>query len=53
VALVGVAALAVAGLFSWLVRWWFAPLDAVDMTRPSRGVAVRPSSPSWSRLPRS
>jgi ABC-2 family transporter len=30
VALVGVAALAVAGLASWLVSWWFAPLDAVN-----------------------
>jgi ABC-2 family transporter protein len=33
VALVGVAALAVAGLASWLVSWWFAPLDAVNMNR--------------------
>jgi len=33
VALVGVAALAVAGLSSWLVSWWFAPLDAVNMNR--------------------
>jgi hypothetical protein len=33
VALVGVAALAVAGLASWLVSWWFAPLDAVTMNR--------------------
>jgi hypothetical protein len=33
VALVGVAALAVAGLASWLVSWWFAPLDAVTATR--------------------
>jgi hypothetical protein len=28
-----VAALAVAGLASWLVSWWFAPLDAVNMNR--------------------
>ena len=33
VALVGVAALIVAGLASWLVSWWFAPLDAVHMNR--------------------
>jgi hypothetical protein len=33
VALVGVAALAVAGLASWLVSWWFAPLDTVNMNR--------------------
>ncbi|HSZ14341.1 MAG TPA: hypothetical protein VK790_09935 [Solirubrobacteraceae bacterium] len=33
VALVGVAALAVAGLASWLVSWWFAPLDAVNVNR--------------------
>ena len=33
VALVGVAALAVAGVASWLVSWWFAPLDAVNLNR--------------------
>jgi len=33
IALVGVAALAVAGLASWLVSWWFAPLDAVNLNR--------------------
>jgi hypothetical protein len=33
VALVGVAALAAAGVASWLVSWWFAPLDAVNMNR--------------------
>jgi ABC-type transport system involved in multi-copper enzyme maturation permease subunit len=33
VALVGVAALAVAGLASWLVSWWFAPVDAVNLNR--------------------
>jgi hypothetical protein len=33
VALIGVAALAVAGLASWLVSWWFAPLDAVNTNR--------------------
>jgi hypothetical protein len=31
VALVGVAALAVAGVATWLVSWWFAPLDAVNV----------------------
>jgi ABC-type transport system involved in multi-copper enzyme maturation permease subunit len=38
VLLVGVAALAVAGLASWLVGWWFAPLDAVNMNRFDPGV---------------
>jgi hypothetical protein len=33
VVLVGVAALAVAGLSSWLVSWWFTPLDAVNLNR--------------------
>jgi hypothetical protein len=33
VALIGLAALAVAGLASWLVSWWSAPLDAVNMNR--------------------
>ena len=33
VALVGAAALAVAGLASWLVSWWFAPIDVVNMNR--------------------
>jgi ABC-type transport system involved in multi-copper enzyme maturation permease subunit len=33
VALVGVSALVVAGLASWLVSWWFAPLDAVNLNR--------------------
>jgi hypothetical protein len=28
-----VAALAVARLASWLVSWWFAPLDAVNVNR--------------------
>jgi hypothetical protein len=44
-ALIGLAALAVAGLASWLVSWWSAPLDVVNMNRlePSvfdvRGIA--------------
>ena len=33
VALVGAAALIVAGLASWLVSWWFAPLDTVHTNR--------------------
>lgn len=33
VALVGGAALVGAGLASWLVSWWFAPLDAVNSNR--------------------
>jgi ABC-type transport system involved in multi-copper enzyme maturation permease subunit len=33
VAFVGAVALAVAGLASWLVSWWFAPLDAVHLNR--------------------
>jgi hypothetical protein len=33
IALVGVAALAVAGLATWLVSWWFAPIDAVNLDR--------------------
>jgi hypothetical protein len=33
VLLVGLSALAVAGLASWLVSWWFAPLDAVELHR--------------------
>jgi hypothetical protein len=38
VALIGLAALAVAGLASWLVSWWFGPLDAVNMNRFDPGV---------------
>ncbi|HEY2201887.1 MAG TPA: hypothetical protein VGH56_08360 [Solirubrobacteraceae bacterium] len=33
VVLVGVSALAVAGLASWLVSWWLAPVDAANMNR--------------------
>jgi hypothetical protein len=33
VALVGGAVLAVAGFATWLVSWWFAPLDAVNVNR--------------------
>ncbi len=38
VALVAVAGIAVAGLSSWLVSWWFAPLDAVNLNRFDPGV---------------
>jgi hypothetical protein len=37
VALVGVAALAVAGVASWLVSWWAAPIDAVNLNRLEPG----------------
>jgi hypothetical protein len=33
IALVGVGALAVAGVASWLVSWWFAPVVSVNMNR--------------------
>jgi len=33
VALVGIAALAVAGLASWLVSWWMAPIDTFHVNR--------------------
>ena len=33
VAIVGLVALAVAGLASWLVSWWYAPLDKLNMNR--------------------
>ncbi|MGH2851395.1 MAG: transporter [Solirubrobacteraceae bacterium] len=33
VALVAVAALIVAGLASWLVSWWFAPIDRANLNR--------------------
>jgi hypothetical protein len=32
-AFVGLAALAAAGLTSWLVSWWYAPLDKLNMDR--------------------
>jgi hypothetical protein len=38
IALVGAAALAVAALTSWLVTWWFAPLDTVNLNRLDPGV---------------
>lgn len=38
VLLIGAAALAMAGLASWLVSWWFAPLDALNMDRFDPGV---------------
>jgi hypothetical protein len=37
-AFVGLAALAVAGLTSWLVSWWYAPLDKLNMDRFDPGV---------------
>jgi len=33
IAIVGLVALAVAGLASWLVTWWYAPLDKFNMNR--------------------
>lgn len=33
VALVGVAALIVTGLASWLVSWWFVPIDHFNLNR--------------------
>jgi hypothetical protein len=33
IAIVGLVALAVAGLASWLVSWWYAPLDKFNMNR--------------------
>jgi hypothetical protein len=38
IALVGLAALIVAGLASWLVSWWFVPLDHINMNRFDLGV---------------
>jgi hypothetical protein len=38
VAIVGAAALVVAGVASWLVSWWFSPLDAVNVNRFSPSV---------------
>jgi hypothetical protein len=38
IGLLGLAALAVAGLASWLVSWWYAPLDAVNLDRLEPGV---------------
>ena len=46
VGLVGISALAVAGLASWLVSWWFAPLDTINQNRmdpsvfTSRGIVA-------------
>jgi hypothetical protein len=38
VALVGLASIAVAGLFSLMVTWWSSPIDHVNMNRFTRGV---------------
>ncbi len=38
IAVVGVVALAVAGLASWLVSWWYVPLDKFNMNRFDPGV---------------
>jgi hypothetical protein len=38
IAIVGLAALVVAGLASWLVTWWFVPLDHLNMNRFDTGV---------------
>jgi hypothetical protein len=46
VALIGLASMALAGLFSLLVSWWFSPLDRVNLDRfdpgtfDERGVVV-------------
>lgn len=38
VLLIGIVTLAVAGLASWLVSWWYAPLDALNLDRLEPGV---------------
>ena len=38
IAIVGLVALAVAGLTSWLVSWWYVPLDKFNMNRFDPGV---------------
>jgi hypothetical protein len=38
IAIVGLAALLVSGLASWLVTWWFVPLDHLNMDRFEMGV---------------
>jgi hypothetical protein len=37
-ALVGLAAIAVAGLASWLVSWWFVPFDHLNANRFEMGI---------------
>ena len=37
-ALVGLASIAVAELFSLMVSWWFSPIDKVNMNRLTQGV---------------
>jgi hypothetical protein len=37
-ALAGLASIAVAGLFSLMVTWWFSPIDRVNMNRITPGV---------------
>jgi ABC-type transport system involved in multi-copper enzyme maturation permease subunit len=38
IALVGLASIAVAELFSLMVSWWFSPIDKVNMNRLTQGV---------------
>jgi hypothetical protein len=38
ITLVGLAGIAVAELFSLMVRWWFSPIDKVNMNRLTQGV---------------
>lgn len=38
ITLVGLASIAVAGLFSLMVSWWFHPIDKVSMNRLTQGV---------------
>jgi ABC-2 family transporter protein len=38
ITLIGLASIAVAELFSLMVRWWFSPIDKVNMNRLAQGV---------------
>jgi hypothetical protein len=38
IAIVGLAAVVVAGLASWLVNWWYTPLDTIAMSRFDQSV---------------
>jgi hypothetical protein len=38
IALVGLASIAVAELFSLMVGWWFSPIDKINMNRLTQGV---------------